>query len=310
LVRRLQHAGWISWLAFGCAQRGPDTGTLGEKPQETVRPAAAATNESDDEGRSGRSGDETVEVPVVVRRYESDASWSHFEDGSFERNDCTVLEVEQPHPWAGRSISIFHDTVQDQASPWRSVGSRFVLVVPEAFIEDGGRVQLFSGGVELRERADVGSSPDTTLDPADSGHARPDVMVIRGTERPARPGTVPKVRAGSATVGPAYAPDLLRRVMRTKIPELRSCYLSLQAADADARGRGQLRFTIGAEGAVVQASMTMSLDAPDLVDCVLSVIRSTRFPEPPGGGLVEVTFPLVFIPEGEPTDDDLRLGSG
>jgi outer membrane biosynthesis protein TonB len=137
-----------------------------------------------------------------------------------------------------------------------------------------------------------------------------DVLIIRAKAHPPPDdGSIPKVRAGTVTVGPAYPPELLRRVMRTRVPELRLCYASLQSSDADARGRGQLSFTIGSDGAVAAASLTMGFDAPELVDCVLSVMRATRFPEPPGGGQLIVTYPLVFIPEGEPTEEDLRIGT-
>lgn len=149
------------------------------------------------------------------------------------------------------------------------------------------------------------SGPPTTsaTEPThDDPIATSEATIIRGDDPPPPPaGTIPTVHLPPTTVGPAYPPALVRRVIRPKIPEIRACYRVLLAATPDSHGRGQLRFTIGAEGHVVSADMEITgLRDEPFVACVLGVIRSLEFPTPPGGGELVVTYPLVFVASGDP----------
>jgi hypothetical protein len=160
-----------------------------------------------------------------------------------------------------------------------------------------------SAGAVSDERPSDDARPDDARAQGDARLERH--LVVRRHERSAAPVGIPRVHVTPPTVGPAYPADVVRRVLRTKIPALRTCYQALETLNSDARGRGELRFTIGTDGEVVEASLQLGFDEPEFVACVLSEIRSLKFPTPHGGGLLEITYPLVFIPDGEPTAADL-----
>lgn len=133
-----------------------------------------------------------------------------------------------------------------------------------------------------------------------------DLLVIRSKDLPPpEDGSIPTVRVHPPTVGPAYSKDLIRRVIRRGRPALRACYDELRIRSPERRGRCDLRFTIDASGGVVRPSLvTTALADAAFEACAVAVIAGAHFPAPPGGGQLEVTYPVVFIPEGWPSLDD------
>ena len=56
-----------------------------------------------------------------------------------------------------------------------------------------------------------------------------------------------------------------------------------------------VRFVIGDDGKVIQSEVKKStLADPKVESCMLLKIRNWKFPRPPGGGIVDVTYPFVF----------------
>jgi hypothetical protein len=83
------------------------------------------------------------------------------------------------------------------------------------------------------------------------------------------------------------------------IPHFRGCYQSeLDTASKSFDGKIDLVFTIGASGAVTSAGVKNSSTAmpDDVRGCVINVLKGIRFPQPPGGGTVDVRQAFYFYP--------------
>lgn len=94
-------------------------------------------------------------------------------------------------------------------------------------------------------------------------------------------------------------PDVIRRILMDNLPKFRYCYQSeLERSGADAQGVIRLNFVIGASGHVSQAGVDGSSNLPAPVKgCVVNVLKGIQFPEPRGGGTVEVKQPMNFYPK-------------
>lgn len=94
-------------------------------------------------------------------------------------------------------------------------------------------------------------------------------------------------------------PDVIRRILLDHLPQFRYCYQKeLERTGAEASGVIKLNFSIGASGGVTQAGVDGSSALPtDVKKCVVGVLKGINFPEPVGGGTVEVKQPMNFYPK-------------
>ncbi|MBY0516744.1 MAG: AgmX/PglI C-terminal domain-containing protein [Bacteriovoracaceae bacterium] len=94
-------------------------------------------------------------------------------------------------------------------------------------------------------------------------------------------------------------PDIIRRILMDNLPKFRFCYQSeLERVGSEVQGVIKLNFVIGASGHVSQAGVDNSSNLPGQVKrCVVDVLRGIQFPEPLGGGTVEVKQPMNFYPK-------------
>ncbi|MGF1464622.1 MAG: TonB family protein [Sandaracinaceae bacterium] len=106
---------------------------------------------------------------------------------------------------------------------------------------------------------------------------------------------VPQVRTGRADVRGGLSPEIIRRVIRRHLNEVRFCYERQLPSRPDLEGRVVVRFAIGAEGKVTSAAVGSStLGSPPVEACVVSAVRRWAFPAPPVGGTVAVSYPFVL----------------
>ncbi len=108
---------------------------------------------------------------------------------------------------------------------------------------------------------------------------------------------VPQVRQAKAQVKGALDKDIIRRIVRAHINEVRHCYNQGLVRDPNLSGRVAVQFTIGPTGkvpvAVVQES---TIKDRDVANCVAKAVKRWTFPKPQGGGNVVVTYPFVLSP--------------
>ena len=108
---------------------------------------------------------------------------------------------------------------------------------------------------------------------------------------------VPTVRQAKAEVQGALDKDIIRRIVRAHINEVRHCYNQGLAKDPNLKGRVSVQFTIGGTGAV-QAAVVAESQIKDTAvsNCIAQAVRRWKFPKPQGGGSVIVTYPFVLEP--------------
>lgn len=101
---------------------------------------------------------------------------------------------------------------------------------------------------------------------------------------------------GETVVLGSMDPDTIRRILLEHLPQFRYCYQrELEKTGSETGGTVKLNFTIGASGHVAQAGVDGSSSLPtDVKKCVVGVLKGINFPEPMGGGTVEVKQPMNF----------------
>lgn len=94
--------------------------------------------------------------------------------------------------------------------------------------------------------------------------------------------------------------DLIDQIIQKHRNQLRYCYeKEANAGKPDLRGRILTKFVISASGRVSSAGVENSTMGNSAVEnCVVGVIQRIIFPEPLGGGIVEVSYPFTFTPAG------------
>lgn len=115
-----------------------------------------------------------------------------------------------------------------------------------------------------------------------------------------RGGGLPTVATGTPTVSGPLSPEVIRRVVRRHMNELRSCYAAALGRNPALAGRFTLTFTIAATGAAEQVSATGLGDAA-AESCMANAVQRWMFPMPGGGGPVRVTYPLTLTPSSPAT---------
>lgn len=116
---------------------------------------------------------------------------------------------------------------------------------------------------------------------------------FRGHSGVARSGSV---RQAEATVEGAIDADIVGRIVRAHINEVRWCYREVLAKKPELAGRLTVRFTIASTGKVSEAEVSGSTaDDEGVGACVAKAIKRWKFPKPAGGGSVVVSYPSGLL---------------
>ena len=114
-----------------------------------------------------------------------------------------------------------------------------------------------------------------------------------------RSARVPRIRSGNADVRGSLSKEVIRRVIRRHINEVKFCYEQELNARPDLQGRVSVRFIISPTGAVQTAMVAnSSLGNQRVENCIAQAVRRWTFPAPDGGGIVIVTYPFVLQAAG------------
>ncbi|HEY8377388.1 MAG TPA: AgmX/PglI C-terminal domain-containing protein, partial [Nannocystis sp.] len=109
---------------------------------------------------------------------------------------------------------------------------------------------------------------------------------------------IPTVRMARPEVQGALDQDIIRRIVRAHINEIRYCYEQALRRDPRAKGRVQLRFVIGNDGKVQSAAVgENTLRDAAVAACMAGAVRRWLFPRPERGS-VTVTYPFTLEPDG------------
>jgi TonB family protein len=120
-----------------------------------------------------------------------------------------------------------------------------------------------------------------------------------GIELGKRGKQVVKVVPGKTTVIGGLDKDVIAKVIRDHMAEIKYCYETELNKNPSLAGKVAVAFTIDPTGAVSDANVSeTTLNNGTAENCMLRRIRRWKFPEPKGGGVVAVTYPWIFSPAG------------
>jgi len=103
---------------------------------------------------------------------------------------------------------------------------------------------------------------------------------------------------GATQVSGRLPPEVIQRIVRQNFGRFRLCFENGLRNNPNLQGRVSVRFVIGRDGAVSQVQNGGS-DMPDggVVSCTVRAFYGLSFPQPEGG-IVTVTYPIMFSPGG------------
>lgn len=109
----------------------------------------------------------------------------------------------------------------------------------------------------------------------------------------------PRVIAGRATVRGALDKEIIRRIIRRHINEVKFCYQRELQGNAKLGGRVIVQFMITSTGQVGTSKVQGSTVGNQKVEmCIAQAVRRWLFPKPKGGGIVIVSYPFVLRSAG------------
>jgi TonB family protein len=107
----------------------------------------------------------------------------------------------------------------------------------------------------------------------------------------------PVVIPGQATVRGSLDKEMIRRIIRRHINEVRYCYEQELARHPSLSGRISVQFVIAANGEVTSSALQRStMNNVRVESCVVQASRRWNFPYPTGGGIVVVSYPFNLVP--------------
>ncbi|HEY4183786.1 MAG TPA: TonB family protein [Polyangia bacterium] len=109
----------------------------------------------------------------------------------------------------------------------------------------------------------------------------------------------PDVIPGQANVRGSLDKEIIRRIIRRHINEVKYCYEQELTKKASLGGRIMVQFTIAASGQVIASVLQNStMGNAKVENCTVQAVRRWEFPKPLGGGIVIVSYPFVLTPAG------------
>ena len=101
-----------------------------------------------------------------------------------------------------------------------------------------------------------------------------------------------------ANVQGALDRDIIRRIVRAHINEVRACYNAELTRDPNAKGTSKIQWTIGPDGKVTELKVEegSSLNDEGLNACITEKVKGLDFPKPASGEPTTLPFPFNLEP--------------
>ena len=110
---------------------------------------------------------------------------------------------------------------------------------------------------------------------------------------------VPEVVPGVATVRGSLDKEIIRRIVRQHMNEVKYCYDQELARKPALAGRISVQFAISPMGQVLTSVMqSTTMEDARVENCVIDAVRRWEFPKPLGGGMAIVLYPFSFTSPG------------
>jgi TonB family protein len=111
---------------------------------------------------------------------------------------------------------------------------------------------------------------------------------------------IPDPILGDGSVRGTLDKEIIRRVVRRHLNEVKYCYQQALPRRPTLEGRLVTQFTIAPTGHVLAAFVQSStLQASEVEACVVNAVKRWEFPAPDRGGLAMVSYPFTFAPAGD-----------
>ncbi len=109
-----------------------------------------------------------------------------------------------------------------------------------------------------------------------------------------------RVIPGKTTVVGGLDKDVIMKVIKRHQNEIKFCYEQELQKNPALGGKVAVAWTIDPAGGVSEANVSeSSIGNANVESCIVQRIRRWKFPEPAGGGVVNVTFPWIFKAAGD-----------
>jgi FHA domain-containing protein len=103
------------------------------------------------------------------------------------------------------------------------------------------------------------------------------------------------ISVGRPIIMGSLSMEIIRRVIRSHRDQIKYCYSKELTRHPNLRGKVSIKFTISPKGFVTQATVSAtSLKNSTVERCMTQKIRTWKFPEPKGGGIVIVNYPFIL----------------
>lgn len=112
-----------------------------------------------------------------------------------------------------------------------------------------------------------------------------------------RPSGIPGPIRGVAEVTGSLSGEVIRRVVRRHLPEVRFCYEQGLHVNPSIEGRVAIQWVIEPTGSVQASTIVRNrttIGSPQVESCVAQAVQRWTFPAPEGGGPVGVTYPFML----------------
>jgi len=110
---------------------------------------------------------------------------------------------------------------------------------------------------------------------------------------------VPEILPGMVTSNGGLDKEIIRRIVRRHLNQVKYCYEQGLARQPKLDGRVVVKFTIAGTGQVLASFIQSStLNAPAVEMCVANAVKRWEFPAPEKGGIAFVSYPFQFSPAG------------
>jgi hypothetical protein len=103
------------------------------------------------------------------------------------------------------------------------------------------------------------------------------------------------ISVGRPIIMGSLSMEIIRRVIRSHRDQIKYCYSKELTRFPNLSGKVSVKFTISPKGYVTQATVSQTtLRNASVERCITQKIRTWKFPEPKGGGIVIVNYPFIL----------------
>lgn len=106
------------------------------------------------------------------------------------------------------------------------------------------------------------------------------------------------VRVSAKSETSRLPPEVIRDTVRAGFAPFRRCYQQVLVSSPELAARVETTFVIDPAGKVTGAKSTSAAMPPAALTCIEKAFGALKFPAP-SGGVVKVTYPIVFSPAGD-----------